>query len=75
VKRRHRRSGHRLEDQRGNDAEGAASGTAERPRQVRLAILVTLDDAAVGEDDLRPSKVIASQPALATENTNPGLRA
>ena len=52
LERGHRRRGHGARAQRRHDAEARAARAPQRPEQVRLALLVAVDDAAVGEHDL-----------------------
>ena len=62
------RRGHGPEDKRRHDAEVAGAGAAERPEQVRLVVVVALEDAAVGEHDLRPDEVVGGDAVLPSED-------
>ena len=62
-RRRNRPQGERRED-----AELAAAGAAQRPEQVAVPAFVAVDDAAVGEDDLRRGELVAGEPVAAAED-------
>ena len=51
-----------------HDAELAAAGAAQRPEQVAVPAFVAVDDAAVGEDDLRGGELVAGEPVPAAED-------
>jgi hypothetical protein len=71
VEDRGRRRGEGAEHQRGDHAEVAAAGAAQRPEQLPIVLLVTVDDAAVRQDDPRPEQVVAGQAVLAAEDPQP----
>ena len=50
--------GEGAEDEGGDHAELAAAA-AQRPEQLLVVVLVAVDDATVGQDDLRPEQVVA----------------
>jgi hypothetical protein len=66
---RRRRKG--AEHQRGDHAEVAAAGATQGPEQLPIVLLVTVDDATVGQDDLRPEQVVAGQAVLAAKDPQP----
>jgi hypothetical protein len=68
---RGRGRGEGAEDQGGDHPEVATAGTAQRPEQLPVVVLVAVDDATVGQDDLRPEQVVAGQAVLAAEDPEP----
>ena len=53
----------------GHDPEVAAA-SAERPEQLRIAVLAGDDDGPIGRHDLRPNEVVAGQPGRTHEKAD-----
>ena len=64
VEDRGRRGGEGAEYQRGDHAEVAAAGAAQRPEELTVMVLVAFDDATISQDDLCPEQVVAGQAVL-----------
>jgi hypothetical protein len=71
VEDRRRRRGEGAEHQRGDNAEVAAAGTAQRPKQLPVMVLVAFDNATVRQNDLCPEQVVAGQAVLPAEDPQP----
>jgi hypothetical protein len=62
------RGRHRTEAEGGDDAEVAAAGAAKSPEQLLVVTLVAIDDASVGQNDLRAEELIAGKAVLVAED-------
>jgi hypothetical protein len=52
----------------------ATAGAAQRPEQLPIVLLVTVDDATVRQDDPRSEQMVAGQAVLAAEDPQPPPR-
>ncbi len=66
----HRRLRNGSEAEFGDDAELTSPGAAQPPDQVGLPCVIAVDDAAVGEQDLRADELIAGQPVSPAEEAD-----
>ena len=48
-----------------------AAGATQSPEEIRVSVLVAVDDATVGQDDLRPDELVGGEPVLAAEDSEP----
>src|SRR4029450_9200345 len=65
------RGGDGPEDERRHHAEVAGAGASERPEQVLVVVLVTLEDAAVGKDELGSEQVRGGDAIPPAEDPKP----
>src|SRR5688572_5325784 len=62
------------EGEGGEDAEVAAACAAQRPEQVRFAMLIALDDAAIRQHYLCCEQAVRGEPVFAAEDAEPAAQ-